>query len=164
MAKEYRAEGSQAEGAPNPIGARPSNGPHKYKHVFHGPPVTAPGSHVPLNLPEEFAEDLGRHLESLSFITRAELVAMAGPDGMLNVAGLPGPRIRQDPPTDGPPSWLNPGPWVPVSAPEPVRGPVDLTGLDDRTAEVLRAETEAIQEGLRTRDVWLAHLEEEGEL
>lgn len=158
MAQEYRAKG-----APKPVEDRPSKGPHKYKWVFHGPPVTAPGSHVPFNIPEEFAEDLGRHLESLGFHTRDELVALADEDGRVDVAALQGARIRHDPPQAGPPSWLNPGPWVPVSAPPPSAGGVDLTGVDDDTAEALRVEAEAIQEGLRTREVWLARLAEEEE-
>lgn len=150
MAHEYRAKG-----APRPRTESPApRGPHKYRHVFHGPPVTAPGGHVPFQIPEEFADDLGRHVESCGFWSHRELVARADENGMLNVAELPGATIRQDPPPSGPRVWGNFGPWVPVSTPAPAHAVPEVANLDDLTdeqAEAARLEAAAVQEGLRRR-------------
>lgn len=162
MVEEYRAQG-----APPPIDvdqqhADPS-GPHKYKWAFHAPPVTGPGGHVPMQMPEEWSDDLGRHIESLGFITRDELVALADADGVVDVNAIPGARIRHDPPQTGPRSWLNPGQWVPVSAPPPTmqHGEVDLSALSDEEAEAVSVEAEAIREALRRREVWKSRLADE---
>ncbi|MDZ4234911.1 MAG: hypothetical protein U1C73_14410 [Dietzia sp.] len=160
MVQEYRAHG-----APPPIpedDPTPAGGPHRYKWVFHAPPVTGPGGHVPFQVPEEWADDLGQHLENLSFWQRDDLVRRAGPDGMLNVLELPEARMRQDPPLAGPSNWLNPGPWVPVSTPAPARQQteVDLNELTDEQAEAIRVEADAVQEALRRREVWKARLAE----
>ena len=94
--------------------------------------------------------------------SRDELIALAGPSGVLRPADLPAPTMRHDPPPAGPVSWLNPGPWVPVSTPPPVPAPteVDLTDLSDEQAEAARIEAEAVQEALRRREIWKARLAE----
>lgn len=119
-----------------------------------------------MQLPEEWSDDLGRHLERLGFITRDELDELADEDGMVDVSAVPAARIRHDPPQSGPDSWLNPGQWVPVSAPQPKmrHGEVDLSALSDDEAEAVRVEAEAIQEALHRREIWKARLAEgEGE-
>lgn len=165
MAQEYRAKD-----APQPPREEPTTrGPHKYRRFFHGAPVTAPGGAVPFQVPEEFADDLGRHLERNAFWRREELIDMAGPDGLLDVTTLPAPTVRQDPPESGPDSWLNPGPWVPVSTPLPDRAvrrradEIDLDDLTDEQAEAIRVENEAIQAALARRERWRARLAEADE-
>lgn len=160
MVQEYRAKGAPPR---TPDSGRGSDAGGRFKHVFHGPPITAPGGAVPFMVPEEIAEDLSRHLDRLAVYTRDELVALAGPGGMLDVAALAGPRIRQDPPVSGPRSWHNPGQWVPVSAPVPaarVVEPPDMTAMSDEQAEAARLDAEAVLEGERRRRVWKARLAE----
>lgn len=162
MTKEYRAKGAPP---PPPKDQQPTtSGPHKHRWVFHGAPVTAPGGHVPFQIPEEFADDLGRHLVANAFYHRDELIAMADPDGKLDVSTLPPASLRQDPPLAGPSTWLNPGPWVPASSPPP-KPPVDLLpinpeDLSDAEAEALKVETEAMQDVLRRREVFKQRLAE----
>lgn len=159
MVQEYRAKG-----APKPPPEEtPGKGPHRHRWVFHGPPVTAPGGAVPFQVPEEFADDLARHLVSTGFFHRDELLALAGPEGMLDVATLPAPTIRHDPPEAGPETWLNPGPWVPVSTPLPDRArgrQVNLDDLTDEQVEALRVENEAIAEAIARRERWRKRLAE----
>jgi|SRR5699024_792167 len=148
MAQEYRAKGSKR---PVSRGEEPRKGPHKYRWAFHGAPVSGPGGAVPFNVPEEIADDLGRHLERLSFWTRGELLDLADADGVLDVTDLPEAKFRHDPPPAGPDSWLNPGPWVPVSTPKPEKADVDLDTLSDEEAALVEAEADAVKEALRRR-------------
>lgn len=164
MTSEYRAKGSPP---PPPPSEEPpaGGGPHKHRWVFHGAPVTAPGGHVPFQIPEEFADDLGRHLVANAFWHRSELIAMADPDGKLDVSSLPPASLRQDPPLAGPTDWLNPGPWVPASSPPPGPRadalPINPEDLSDAEAEALKFETEAMQDVLRRREILKMRLAEE---
>lgn len=158
MAQEYRARGSKRqERRREPA----QSGPPRYKWVFHGTPVTAPGGHVPFMVPEELAEDLARHLERLAFWTKEELAEMAGEGGLLDVATLPDRTIRHDPPPEGPLEWFNPGPWVPVSEPAPSqRVRVDPSTLTDEQARALEEERRDIEETLRQRERMKARMAE----
>ena len=151
MAQEYRARGAAPK--VDPSTRRKPDGPPRLRWVFHGPPITAPGGAVPFMVPEEIADDLARHLERLAFWSRDELADMADEDGMLDVGRLPERTIRHDPPADGPLEWFNPGPWVPVSEPEPTHrvkiNPADLT---DEQARMLAEERAEIDEALRRRE------------
>lgn len=149
MAKEYRAPGSPQSAREQ----RPPAGAPKYKWAFHGAPISAPGGAVPFMVPEEIAEDLSRHLERLSFWERQELLDLADENGMLDVRSLPERTIRHDPPPEGPLEWFNPGPWVPVSAPEPsTRVQIDPTTITDAQAREMEQERREIEEALRRRE------------
>lgn len=158
MVEEYRAK----DAPPREETPPPANGPHRYRYVFHGPPVTAPGGHVPMMLLEEIADDLARHIELLSFRSYDDLVAMADENGMVRVSALPKPKIRQEPPPAGPAEWVNPGPWVPVDAPRGAAVPreVNLNNLTDEQAEAMRVEAEAVQEALERREAIRRRLQE----
>lgn len=149
MAREYRARDSRRT-APQ---GRPSTGPPKYKWVFHGTPISAPGGSVPFMVPEEIAEDLARHLERLSFWERQELLDLADENGMLDVRALPERTIRHDPPPEGPLEWFNPGPWVPVSEPDPSpRVRIDPSTITDAQARAMEEERREIEDALRRRE------------
>lgn len=157
MVQEYRAKDAPPPSPPNDREPPAGKGPHKHRWVFHGVPVTAPGGHVPFQIPEEFADDLGRHLTANGFYHRDELIAKADPDGKLDVSTLPPPSLRHDPPLAGPEGWLNPGPWVPASSPPPAPRldtvlPIDPEDLSDAEADALKVEADAMQDVLRRRE------------
>lgn len=152
MVQEYRAKGAPPR-QDEPTARAKSTGPHRLRWVFHGAPVPAPGGHVPFMVPEEIADGLAQHLESLSMWTRDELLDMADEDGMLDVRVLPPRSIRHDPPASGPHVWGNPGPWVPVSEPEPAhRTKINPADLTDEQAAALAEERAEIDEALRRRE------------
>lgn len=162
IVEEYRAPGAPPRDE-RPPEAVSMSGPHRWRWVFHGAPISGPGGHVPFMVPEEYADDLARHLDSLGFYRRDELVERAGPDGMLDVTALRSATMRLDPPAEGPDTWLNPGQWVPVSTPAPeahTAEPPDLREMDDATAAALEADAEAVREALRRRAVWKAKLDD----
>jgi len=154
--QEYRAKDAPTPRKSSAAQSKRS-GPHRYRWLFHAPPITGPGGRaVPFTVPEQYADDLGRHIERAGMFSIDALTELADADGTLNVHELPKAQIRHDPPASGPRHWLNPGPWVPADAPAAPRKAEapDLTHLSDEEAAALEAEQEAIDDALRRRAVW----------